>query len=186
MALIAGSVTIGVMPYDHHAGDLLPVPAADCPSHLTVPVILDAIRHPVMRRWSYELLVSERGCWTVAQAAPGEMLAAAITRSEPDVVIVDTVDFPACCQATLDTLPPGHVIVIGPEPDAAYRSAAMAQGAAGWISREDVGGELGPAVRRALGCPSQVCPEETALPAQAGRAGKASPAQSARNGGSSR
>ena len=165
------------------ADDPLSGPMAGCPFHLTVPVILDAIRHPVMRRWSHELLVSERGCWTVAQPMVGEMLVDAITRTEPDVVVVDTVDFPTCCQAALEALPPGHVIVIGPEPDPAYRSVAMAQGAAGWVSRDHVGDELALAVRRALGCPYEVCPEEMAFPAQGSNA---SASQVARNGGSSR
>lgn len=139
-------------------------PAGGCTRQLTLPVVLDAIRHPVMRRWSDELLAAEPGCWTVAEPEAGEMLVDAIARTEPDVVVVDTVDFPACCLAALDALPPGHVVVIGPEPDPAYRRAALAQGAAAWVSRDQVGDELAAAVRTALGCPYEVCPEETALP----------------------
>ncbi|MCZ7537241.1 MAG: hypothetical protein M5T61_15935 [Acidimicrobiia bacterium] len=77
-----------------------------CPLQSTLPVVLDAIRHPVMRHWSDELLSVAPGCWTVAQPEPGEMLVDAIARTEPDVVVVDTVDFPACCLAALDALPP--------------------------------------------------------------------------------
>ncbi len=174
---------MGGMSLRRGADDPTPAPSGGCPFQPTVPVILDAIRHPVMRRWSHELLVADRGCWTVAQPASGELLADAITRAEPDVVIVDTVDFPACCRAALDALPPGHVIVIGPEPDPAYRSVAMAQGAAGWVSRDHVGEELGPAVRCALGCPYELCPEGMAFPA---RESDASLSHVARNGGSSR
>ncbi len=139
-------------------------PEGGCPLQLTLPVVLDAIRHPVMRRWSDELLAAEPGCWTVAEPEAGEMLVDAIARTEPDVVVVDTVDFPACCLAALDALPPGHVVVIGPEPDPAYRSAALAQGAAAWVSRDHVGDELAAAVRTALGCPYEVCPQEMAQP----------------------
>lgn len=166
MAFAVGSASMGVVALRRSADDPTPAPSAGCPFQQTLPVILDAIRHPVMRRWSHALLDADRGCWTVAQPVSGEMLADAITRAQPDVVIVDTVDFPACCHAALDALPPGHVVVIGPEPDLAYRSVAMAQGAAGWVSRDHVGDELGPAVRRALGCPYDVCPEQMAFPAR--------------------
>lgn len=147
----------------HRRGDEEQILASGCPLQMRLPVVLDAIRHPVMRRWSDELLTAEPGCWTVAQPEPGEMLVDAIDRTTPDVVVVDTVDFPACCLAALDALPPGHVVVIGPEPDPAYRRAALAQGAAGWVSRDHVGEELGAAVRAALGCPYDVCPEGMAL-----------------------
>lgn len=152
------------MPHRRGSSDRAATPGVGCPLQLTLPVVLDAIRHPVMRRWSDELLAAEPGCWTVAQPDPGEMLVDAIARTEPDVVLVDTVDFPACCLAALDAFPPGHVVVIGPEPDPAYRRAALAQGAAAWVSRDHVGDELAESVRTALGCPYEVCPEEMALP----------------------
>ena len=152
------------MPDRRGATDRAATPGGGCPLQMTLPVVLDAIRHPVMRRWSDELLAAEPGCWTVAQPEAGEMLVDAIARTEPDVVVVDTVDFPACCLAALDALPPGHVVVIGPEPDPAYRSAALDQGAAAWVSRDHVDDELGAAVRSALGCPYEVCPDEMALP----------------------
>lgn len=49
-------------------------------------------------------------------------------------------------------------MVIGPEPDSAYRLAALAQGAGAWISRDRVGEELGPEMRRMLGCIHDPCP----------------------------
>lgn len=152
------------MPHRRGIADRSAAPGDGCPLQATLPVVLDAIRHPVMRRWSDELLAAEPGCWTVAQPEAGEMLVNAIARTEPDVVVVDTVDFPACCLAALDAFPRGRVVVIGPEPDPAYRRAALAQGAAAWVSRDHVGDELGAAVRTALGCPYEVCPEEMALP----------------------
>lgn len=171
------------MPHRRGTTDRPATPGGACPLRMTLPVVLDAIRHPVMRRWSEELLTAEPGCWTVAQPEAGEMLVDAIARTEPDVVVVDTVDFPACCLVALDALPPGHVVVIGPEPDPAYRSAALAQGAAAWVSRDHVGDELGAAVRTALGRPYEVCPEEMALPTHP-RARSTSPATPA--GGLSR
>ena len=164
----------------HRRGDPRPGSAVGCPLLLTLPVVLDAIRHPVMRRWSDDLLAAVPGCWTVEQPAPGEMLVDAIARTHPDVV-VDTVDFPACCLAGLNVLPPGRVVVIGPEPDLAYKYAALAQGAAAWVSRDHVGDELGTAVRTALGCPYAVCPEGMALP----RPPRAAAWPSTRTGGSS-
>jgi DNA-binding NarL/FixJ family response regulator len=129
-----------------------------CPVCDRAPVVLVAIRHPVMRRWTDELLASEHGCWTVVQPERGELLAAAIVRSNPALVVVDEVDFPACCQAALRTLSPERVIVVGPEPDAAYRSAALAHGAGGWVCRDHVGEELSAAMRGALGCRHDPCP----------------------------
>ena len=110
-----------------------------------------------MRRLTIDLLAAEHDCWVVEQPRPGELLAGAIARTEPDLVVVDSVDFPACCQAALRTLPPERVIVIGPEPDAAYRRRALALGAAGWVCRDHVGEELSVAMRAALGCRHAPC-----------------------------
>lgn len=127
-------------------------PQEPCPVCDGSPTVLVAIRHPVMRRWTGELLGAERGSWTVIEPRSSEMLADAIRRVRPALVIVDSIDFPACCQAALRTLPPEHVIVIGPEPDRAYRSRALALGAGGWVCRDHVGDELTAAIRTAIGC----------------------------------
>lgn len=121
------------------------------------PIVLVAIRHPVMRRFTCELLASEHGCWTVAQPGAGDMLVDAIERARPDLVVVDSVDFPSCCRAALRALPPERVIVIGPEPDRSYRSRALALGAGGWVCRDHVGEELSAAMRAALGCRHDPC-----------------------------
>jgi len=128
-----------------------------CPACDRLPTVLVAIRHPVMRRWTGELLAAEHGCWAVVQPRAGEMLVDAIERAHPDLVIVDSVDFPACCQAALRALPSERVIVIGPEPDRAYRSHALALGAGGWVCRDHVGEELSGAMREALGCRHHPC-----------------------------
>jgi DNA-binding NarL/FixJ family response regulator len=128
-----------------------------CPVCDRVPTVLVAIRHSVMRRWTGELLASEHGCWAVVEPHGREMLADAIDRAQPDLVIVDSVDFPACCEAALRALPSARVIVIGPEPDRAYRSRALALGAGGWVCRDHVGEELSGAMREALGCRHHPC-----------------------------
>lgn len=149
-------------------------PAAGSPLRAQLPVVLGAIRHPTMRRWSNELLAGDPERWTVAEPEPDELLVDAIARTKPEVVVVDTVDFPACCLAALDALPPGHVVVIGPEPDPGYRSAALAQGAAAWVSREHVGDELATAVHAALGDPNPISPAAVAVPGP-DRPGSAAP-----------
>lgn len=122
------------------------------------PAVLVGVRHRAMRDWTVDLLGTEHGCWTVDAPRPGELLADAIARRRPDLVIVDAADFPACCRAALDALAPERVIVIGPEPDAAYRAHALANGAGGWVCRDEVGEELGAAMRAALGCRHAPCP----------------------------
>lgn len=122
------------------------------------PLVLIAINHPVMRRWTQEVLAAEHGCWRVIEPGPSELLVDALTRTDPRLVIVDSVDFPDCCRAALDALPPQRVIVIGPEPDVAYRTQAMAHQAGGWVSRDDIGEELGTVLRAAIGCVHGPCP----------------------------
>lgn len=129
-----------------------------CPVCDATPVVLVALRHPVMRRWTEELLASEHGCWNVAQTDGVELLADAIARIRPDLVVVDDSDFPSCCQAALDRMPPERVMVVGPEPDTAYRALALANGAGGWVCREQVGDDLSSAMRAALGCRHDPCP----------------------------
>lgn len=141
-----------------------PSAAAPCPVCDQSPTVLVAVRHPVMRRWTGDLLRSEHGCWTVVQPGRGELLADAIARVDPELVIVDSVDFPACCQAALLALPPHRVIVVGPEPDRSYQARALGLGAGGWVSRDHVGEELSAAMRAALGCRHDPCPPETPPP----------------------
>jgi hypothetical protein len=128
-----------------------------CPVYDRSPAVLVGIRHPEMRRWTMDLLASEHGGWVVSEPRSDELLVEAIDRTRPDLVVVDTVDFPACCRAALDTFPPGRVIVIGPEPDLAYRHLALSQGAGGWVCREHVAEEVSTALRAALGCGHRPC-----------------------------
>lgn len=140
---------------------------AHCSTCSESPVVLVAIGHPVMRRWTQEVLAAEHGCWTVLEPWPSELLVDALARTDPRLLVVDGVDFPACCQAALDALPPQQVIVIGPEPDPAYRAQAMAHQAGGWVSRDQIGEELGTVLRTAIGCVHGPCPptQDAARPA---------------------
>ncbi|HEX6236878.1 MAG TPA: hypothetical protein VFZ68_06775 [Acidimicrobiales bacterium] len=133
-----------------------------CPVCDASPAVLVGVRHPVMRRWTIDLLDAEHGCWIVEQPRPGELLAEAIERTRPALVVVDSADFPGCCQAALAAVPHGRVVVVGPEPDAAYRRLALSHGAGGWVCRDHVGEELSTAMRAALGCRHRPCPPETA------------------------
>ncbi len=132
-----------------------------CPVCDAAPTVLVGVRHPVMRRWTIDLLDSEHGCWIVEQPRPGELLADAIERMRPALIVVDSADFPACCQAALAAVPLGRVIVIGPEPDTAYRRLALSHGAGGWLCRDHVGEELSTVMRAALACRHRPCPPGT-------------------------
>ena len=119
------------------------------------PRVLVAVRHAMMRRYAAELLGRAGGCWVSAEIAEGEMLPPAIERFQPDVLVVDAGDFPACCQAALAAFPRDRVVVIGPEPDPSYGAAAIADGAAACVPRDDIADALAPALRAILGCVDQ-------------------------------
>lgn len=129
-----------------------------CPVCDGNPRVLVAIRHPAMRRFTRDLLEREYHCWVAAELSVGQPLEEALVRTSADLLVVDGADFPDCCPTALAGPSPRQVIVIGPEPDAAYRHRALVAGATDWIPRERVGEDLGPAMRRALGCIHDPCP----------------------------
>lgn len=133
-------------------------PDTGCPVCDGAPRVLVAIRHRGMRRLTADLLAREYHCWTGADAVPGTGLADRIGRDHPDLVVVDDADFPACLPAEPAGFPVGRVVVIAPEPDPGYRAHALGNGAGAWIPRERVSDELGPAMRRILGCRHDPCP----------------------------
>lgn len=131
--------------------------AADrCPVCDATPRVLVAIIHPAMRRLILELLEREHGCWE-ARAVDTD-LAAAIRDQAPDLVIIDSSAFPECCCQNVDGFPRDRVVVVGPEPDAAYMAAALRDGAGGWLARDDVAERLSTEMRGALGCVHGPCP----------------------------
>ncbi len=129
-----------------------------CTGRRRTPVVLVAVRHPTLRRWTTELLESACGCWRTVLSFDDELLASALVRSGPDVVALDSRDFPACCEQALARLEPRQVVVIGPAPDPAYRRSALDHGAGAWVSQDQIGDELPRAVWRALGCDCLACP----------------------------
>jgi hypothetical protein len=130
-----------------------------CPVCDGNPRVLVAIRHPAMRRFTRELLEREYHCWVTAEmSAGGKLPEEALARTRADLLVVDAADFPGCCRSALQGPSSSPVIVIGPEPDAFYRHLALSAGATDWIPRERVGEDLGPFMRRALGCIHDPCP----------------------------
>lgn len=121
-----------------------------CPGHDASPLVLVAIQHAGMRRFTLELVRREHRC-RVAEPEPDELLAVSLSRLEPDLLVVDDRDFPKCCRDALDAFSPERVIVIGPEPDHGYRALAFLNGAGAWIPRERVGEDLAPAIKELLG-----------------------------------
>ena len=126
------------------------VDADPCPVCASCPCVLIAVAHSAMRRLILELLDRERGCWK-ASLLVGEF-AGAVRDIDPDLVIVDGADFPRSCGDTRAGCSSSRVVVIGQEPDIAYRVAALRQGAGGWVARDDVADLLSAEMRRALGC----------------------------------
>ena len=122
-----------------------------CPTHDESKLVLVAIQHAGMRRFTLELVRREHRC-RVAEPEPDELLAVSLSRLEPDLLVVDDRDFPKCCRDALDAFSPERVIVIGPEPDHGYRALAFLNGAGAWIPRERVGEDLAPAINDLLGC----------------------------------
>ena len=133
----------------------MPIVAGDeqgpCPGCDASPLVLVAIQHAGMRRFTLELLRREHRC-RVAEPEPHELLAVSLARLEPDLLVVDDRDFPECCVAALLAFPPERAIVIGPEPDRGYEALALRNGAGSWIPRERVGEDLAPAIKKLLGC----------------------------------
>lgn len=138
-----------------------------CPVCDGTPLVLVAVRHHAMRRFSLELVRHEHQCWVAMEPEEGELLADTLRRLDPDVLIVDDGDFPACCRSAIDAFPPSRVVVVGLEPDRAYEAAAFRAGAGAWVPRERVGEDLGAVMREVLGCRHAPCPADDGVRAAA-------------------
>jgi hypothetical protein len=130
---------------------------------------LVAVAHPAMRRLIVELLEREHGCWEPYVLEHD--LASDIRMLQPDLVVVDSANFPGRCCAEHSVYPCRRMVIVGREPDAAYRAVAESQGAGGWVAREDVADELSVEMRKALGCTHGPCPPSVD-PAAATRIGR--------------
>lgn len=133
--------------------------------------VVVAVPHRAMRELIVELLNRDRDHWIVsAVESLSELDSNAL--SSPDLVIVDTADFAGCCRRLPATLALARVVVIGPEPDPAYRHAALHCGAGAWLSRERVAEELCDALRSAQPCACESHPasaDRTPNPPEAAR-----------------
>jgi len=131
---------------------------AQCSVCTGAPSVVVAVGHRALRSLTVELLERDHACWRVLAVTDSSTLAAVITDARPDLLIVDAGDFPRCCRDLLGGFPAERVVVIGPEPDAAYERAARRSGAGAWLSQDRVGEDLSTAMRAALGCTHGPCP----------------------------
>jgi DNA-binding NarL/FixJ family response regulator len=114
-----------------------------------IPRIVVALAHPTMRRYLCDLIEQGCRCWLATTGPGSEELAETVAALCPDVVVIDTAAFSARGDAT-PVLPARQMLVIGSEPDAAYRQSALRAGAGGWVGRDHVATELLPEIRRML------------------------------------
>ena len=124
-------------------------PCAECQRGATVLV---AIRHRPMRRLTRQVVQHDLPVCRVEEQADAELLVDAVRRVNPTVLIVDTGDFPACCEMALAAFPPERVIVISPEPEAAYEAVALSGGAGASLPRDRISHDLQLGLRSVLGC----------------------------------
>ncbi len=136
-------------------------PVEVCNAWARRPRVVVAIPHRAMRELIVELLNCDGDHWAVSAVDSVSELDD-IASSYPDLVIVDTADFAGCCRRLPAALALARVVVIGPEPDRAYRQAALHCGAGAWLSRERIAEELCDALRsaHACACESHPMPEE--------------------------
>jgi DNA-binding NarL/FixJ family response regulator len=123
--------------------------------------VLVALSHPMMRRFTLELLERDHACWSAEALDGGDLVGAARDRRS-DLVILDASTFSACHCADGCEFPCGRMVVVGPERDLDYRAAVLAGGAGGWVARDDVAEQLSAAMRAALGCTHSICPPAAA------------------------
>jgi len=121
------------------------------------PRVVVAVAHHAMRALIVDLLARQQPGWAVS-AVDGPAEVGAVLAWNPDVTITAAADFAGCCGDRLGSFPAKRVVVIGPEPDPAYRQATLDKGAGAWVSRDDVSEELGSAIDVVLGCSHRPCP----------------------------
>ena len=115
------------------------------------------VAHNAMRALIIDLLDRDGDRWTVTTVdSVAELADNAPTHQ--DLIVVDTADFAAVRRHLPSGFATAQVIVIGPEPDPAYRHAALCAGAGGWLSREHVAEQLCVALRSTLACVNESPP----------------------------
>jgi hypothetical protein len=143
--------------------------AEACPVCDGSPRVAVAVAHPAMRRMILELLEREHGCWNALVG--DDDLCSIMHELQPDLVIVDSAAFPDRSCHQLGVYPCERIVVVGPEPDVAYKAVALQQGAGGWVARDDVADDLSAEMRKALGCIHSPCPTYVGAGAHTGSVG---------------
>ncbi len=128
-----------------------------CPVCNGRPRVLVALSHPMMRRFTLELLERDHACWD-AHGLDDDDVLRAVQHGCADLVILDASTFSTCHCADACEFPCGRMVVVGPERDLDYRAVVLGHGAGGWVARDDVAEQLSAAMRQALGCTHRVCP----------------------------
>ena len=113
-----------------------------------LPRVLIAVAYPLLGRLILELLDRDVGCWNARiVAGPTET---AVHGVDLQLVVMDGTTFRSCCREQLPGYPWAWIVVIGSEPDPAYRAAALRHGAGGWVASDDIADHLSAALRSAL------------------------------------
>src|SRR5262249_17922776 len=94
-------------------------------------------------------------CWDVTAVDGLRECCPSLGGRRPTILVVDA--------ATLlsddgENFSFAKVVVVGPEPDSSYARAALRQAAGAYVTRDRLGQDLGPAMRRLLGCRHGPCP----------------------------
>lgn len=139
-----------------HDRRMATTPGEWCTACSTRPQVAVAVAHRAMRTLIVDLL-AHGDRWAVSAVDGVAGLGDAVS-ALPDLAVVDAADVKACRLGVLGSLALGRVVVIGPEPDPAYRRAVLDQGVGGWVTRDSVAEELSSALSLALGCPHSRAP----------------------------
>lgn len=128
------------------------------PSQLCVVIADD---HPVVRKGVRSLLREAIGFSEPLEAATRDETLALIQMHQPDVVVMNTTLVDADSLEVLRAIhalrPNLPVILLHPEPDPAFARTALANGAAGIITKADHDAELVLAIRAVVATGRYVC-----------------------------
>lgn len=134
-----------------------------CPLCTGTASVVVAVTHHTLRQLIVDLLEQDHASWEPHALADRGGLAALVTAARPDLVVLDDGNL-AWCRELFPVFSPQRVIVIGPEPDVAYKRAARRAGAGAWLTRDRVGEDLITCMRTVLGCMRDPCSDLAAVP----------------------
>lgn len=105
-----------------------------------IPRFLVAMGHPTTRRYVCDLVEQHCRCWIATASPEPALLAAALDDLRPDALIIEAATLNDAAAALTDQVT--HIVVIGPQPDTAYRDLALEAGADAWVARDRVATDL--------------------------------------------